>query len=222
MKQIGARQEAGRIGGIGPCGRELCCSGWMTNFNTVSTSAARIQDISLNPQKLAGQCGKLKCCMNFEVDTYIDASKGFPSKEIPLETADNTYYHFKTDVFKRQISYSTSQNFAANIVTISPERAKDVIAMNKKGQKAEKLEDLKDEAAKPVTIEYESGVGQDSLTRFDVKKRPNNNSNGNKNRRQDNRPQQARPDQKDNKRNNAPKFQKPIRKGENGSESNEK
>ena len=93
MKQIGARQEAGRIGGIGPCGRELCCSGWMTNFNTVSTSAARIQDISLNPQKLAGQCGKLKCCMNFEVDTYIDASKGFPSKEIPLETADNSYNH---------------------------------------------------------------------------------------------------------------------------------
>ena len=222
MKQIGARQEAGRIGGIGPCGRELCCSGWMTNFNTVSTSAARIQDISLNPQKLAGQCGKLKCCMNFEVDTYIDASKGFPSKEIPLETADNTYYHFKTDVFKRQISYSTSPNFAANIVTISPERAKDIIALNKKGQKADKLEDAKDEAAKPVAIEYESGVGQDSLTRFDVKKRPNNNSNGNKNRRQDNRPQQARPDQKDNKRNNAPKFQKPIRKSENGSESNEK
>ena len=223
MKQIGARQEAGRIGGIGPCGRELCCSGWMTNFNTVSTSAARIQDISLNPQKLAGQCGKLKCCMNFEVDTYIDASKGFPSKEIPLETADNTYYHFKTDVFKRQISYSTSPNFAANIVTISPERAKDIIALNKKGQKADKLEDAKDEAAKPVAIEYESGVGQDSLTRFDVKKRPNNNSNSNKNRRPDNRPQQAaRPDQKDNKRNNAPKFQKPIRKSENGSESNEK
>ena len=163
MKQIGARQEAGRIGGIGPCGRELCCSGWMTNFNTVSTSAARIQDISLNPQKLAGQCGKLKCCMNFEVDTYIDASKGFPPKEIPLETTDNTYYHFKTDVFKRQISYSTSPNFAANMLTISPERAKDVIALNKKGQKVDKLEDTKDEAAKPVKIEYESGVGQDSL-----------------------------------------------------------
>jgi cell fate regulator YaaT (PSP1 superfamily) len=128
MKQIGARQEAGRIGGIGPCGRELCCSGWMTNFNSVSTSAARIQDISLNPQKLAGQCGKLKCCMNFEVDTYVDALKGFPSKEIQLETIDNTYYHFKTDVFKSLISYSTSQNFGANIVTISPKRAKEIIA----------------------------------------------------------------------------------------------
>ncbi len=221
MKQIGARQEAGRIGGIGPCGRELCCSGWMTNFNTVSTSAARIQDISLNPQKLAGQCGKLKCCMNFELDTYIDASKGFPPKEIPLETTDNTYYHFKTDVFKRQISYSTSPNFAANMLTISPERAKDVIALNKKGQKVDKLEDTKDEAAKPVKIEYESGVGQDSLTRFDTKKRPNNN-NSNKNRRTDNRPQQARFDNKDNKGNNAPKFQKPIKRGENGSESNEK
>lgn len=218
MKQIGARQEAGRIGGIGPCGRELCCSGWMTNFNTVSTSSARIQDISLNPQKLAGQCGKLKCCMNFEVDTYIDASKGFPSKEIQLETTDNTYYHFKTDVFKRQISYSTSQNFAANIITISPERAKDVIALNKKGQKPDRLEDLRDEVAKPVVIEYESGVGQDSLTRFDTKKRPNNN----KNRRHDNRNQKDKSGLRESNRNNAPRFEKPVKKGENGSENNEK
>ena len=218
MKQIGARQEAGRIGGIGPCGRELCCSGWMTNFNTVSTSAARIQDISLNPQKLAGQCGKLKCCMNFEVDTYIDASKGFPSKEIQLETADNTYYHFKTDVFKRQISYSTSQNFAANIITISPERARDVIALNKKGQKPDRLEDLRDEAAKPVVIEYESGVGQDSLTRFDAKKRPNNN----KNRRHDNRNQRDKSGPRESNGNNAPRFEKPIKKVENGSENTEK
>ncbi|MDR0427373.1 MAG: hypothetical protein LBH12_02090, partial [Dysgonamonadaceae bacterium] len=108
MKQIGARQEAGRIGGIGPCGRELCCSGWMCNFVSVSTSAARIQDISLNPQKLAGQCAKLKCCMNYEVDSYLEAQRGFPSKEIPLETKESTYYHFKTDVFKGQIQYSTA------------------------------------------------------------------------------------------------------------------
>ena len=99
MKQIGARQEAGRIGGIGPCGRELCCSTWITNFNTVSTSAARYQDLSLNPQKLAGQCGKLKCCMNYELDSYMDAQKRLPSREIELETKYGTYYHFKTDIF---------------------------------------------------------------------------------------------------------------------------
>ena len=229
MKQIGARQEAGRIGGIGPCGRELCCSGWMTNFNSVSTSAARIQDISLNPQKLAGQCGKLKCCMNFEVDTYVDASKGFPSKEIHLETLDNTYYHFKTDVFKGLLSYSTSQNFGANIVTISAKRAKEVIALNKKGTKPDVLDDHLDDEVKPVAVDYENGVGQDSLTRFDTgKKRPNNkqkrpNNPNSQNRQPINRPQvQGKPEQKENKENNAPRFQKPIKKNNNGEATNEK
>ena len=170
MKQIGARQEAGRIGGIGPCGRELCCSGWMTNFNSVSTTAARYQDISPNPQKLAGQCGKLKCCMNFELDSYVDAQKDFPSKEIQLETLDNTYYHFKTDVFKGLISYSTSPNFGANVVTISAERARQVIGMNKRGNKPEMLDDKKDED-KPARVDYENVVGQDSLTRFDSQKK---------------------------------------------------
>jgi len=170
MKQIGARQEAGRIGGIGPCGRELCCSGWMTNFNSVSTTAARYQDISPNPQKLAGQCGKLKCCMNFELDSYVDAQKDFPSKEIQLETLDNTYYHFKTDVFKGLISYSTSPNFGANVVTISAERARQVISMNKKGSKPEILDDKKDDD-KPARADYENVVGQDSLTRFDSQKK---------------------------------------------------
>ena len=115
MKQIGARQEAGRVGGIGSCGRELCCSGWMTNFHYVSTTTARTQDITLNPQKLAGQCGKLKCCMNYEVDAYSDALKDFPSKELQLETKDGTFYYFKADVFKGLISYSTSPTFGANI-----------------------------------------------------------------------------------------------------------
>lgn len=171
MKQIGARQEAGRIGGIGPCGRELCCSGWMTNFNSVSTASARYQDISLNPQKLAGQCGKLKCCMNFELDTYVDALKDFPSKDIALETLDGTYYHFKTDTFKGMMSYSTSQNFGANVVTISSERAREIILMNKKGQKPVALE----EAAKndEKKMDFNNVVGEDSLTRFDRdKKRP--------------------------------------------------
>lgn len=191
MKQIGARQEAGRIGGIGPCGRELCCSGWMTNFNSVSTTAARYQDISPNPQKLAGQCGKLKCCMNFELDTYMDALKDFPSKEVHLETLDNTYYHFKTDVFKGQISYSTSPNFGANVVTISAERAKEVIAMNRKGSKPEMLEEKQDEN-KPARVDYENVVGQDSLTRFDTQKK----RQGNKpNKKSSNKPQLAKPTQ---------------------------
>ncbi len=178
MKQIGARQEAGRIGGIGPCGRELCCSGWMTTFNSVSTNAARLQDISLNPQKLAGQCAKLKCCMNFEVDAYVDASKDFPSKELQLETLDNLYYHFKTDVFKGLISYSTSQNFGANIVTISAQRAKEVITLNKKGIKPDTLEVKMNEKDNPVKTEYENAVGQDSLTRFDKQgKRPGGKPN---------------------------------------------
>ena len=135
MKQIGARQEAGRIGGIGPCGRPLCCSQWMTNFVSVATSAARFQDISLNPQKLAGQCAKLKCCLNFEVDAYVEGSKRVPGKEIRLETADATYFHFKTDIFKREITYSTDKNMAANLVTISADRAFEIIALNKSGEK---------------------------------------------------------------------------------------
>jgi len=177
MKQIGARQEAGRIGGIGPCGRELCCSGWMTNFSSVSTTAARNQDISLNPQKLAGQCGKLKCCMNFEVDAYSDALKDFPSKEVPLETLDNTYYHFKSDVFKGEMTYSTSQSFGANLIAISARRAKEIIGLNKKGIKPDTLEDENDEEVKPVKVDYENVVGQDDLTRFDGPKQKNKNRN---------------------------------------------
>jgi len=178
MKQIGARQEAGRIGGIGPCGRELCCSGWMTNFNSVTTGAARYQDISMNPQKLAGQCGKLKCCMNYELDAYVDALKDFPSREIHLETRDNTYFHFKTDTFKGQISYSTSASFGANLVTISAERAKEIIALNKRGLKPDTL-DVKQNNSDQTTISnYHNVVGEDSLTRFDNQKKKKKNKHG--------------------------------------------
>lgn len=180
MKQIGARQEAGRIGGIGPCGRELCCSKWMTNFSTVSTGAARIQDLSLNPQKLAGQCAKLKCCMNYELDTYVDASKNLPSKEINLETKDAIYYHFKTEVFKETITYSTSPNFAANLVTISADRAKEIIKINSKGQKPIRLGEDENDVEKK-TSEYKNVVGQDSLTRFDTNRKKRNNNNRNNN-----------------------------------------
>jgi cell fate regulator YaaT (PSP1 superfamily) len=165
MKQIGARQEAGRIGGIGPCGRELCCSSWLTNFVSVATGAARYQDISLSPQKLAGQCAKLKCCINNEVDTYVEAHKRLPSREIVLETKDNTYYHFKTEIFKREITYSTDKSFAANTVTIPAARVFDVINMNKRGEKPETLEgELKQQ---PQKRDAQDILGQESVTRFD-------------------------------------------------------
>ena len=167
MKQIGARQEAGRIGGIGPCGRELCCATWMTNFISVSTGAARYQDISLNPQKLAGQCAKLKCCLNYEVDAYVESQKRLPSKEITLETVDGTFYFFKADILKGMITYSTDKSFLANAVTISSKRAFEIINMNKRGEKPEKLEEngTTNTANRPVDL-----VEQESLTRFDKKK----------------------------------------------------
>ena len=185
MKQIGARQEAGRIGGIGPCGRELCCATWMTSFVSVSTSAARYQDISLNPQKLAGQCAKLKCCLNYEADAYVEAQKRLPSREIPLETKMNTYYHFKTDIFKREMTYSTDKSIVANLVTISADRVFEVIALNKKGIKPDTLESEAGARA-PERRDLEDVVGQDSLTRFDKakKNKKRNNNGGNNNRRQ--------------------------------------
>ena len=170
MKQIGARQEAGRIGGIGSCGRPLCCASWMTNFVSVGTSAARYQDISLNPQKLAGQCAKLKCCLNFEVDTYVESARHLPGREIRLETADNTYFHFKTDIFKKEITYSTDKQIAANLVTISAARAFEIIEMNRRGEKPLQLQadDAEKSTAKARPIDLAS---QDDLTRFDKTKK---------------------------------------------------
>ena len=192
MKQIGARQEAGRIGGIGPCGRELCCATWMTSFVSVSTSAARFQDISLNPQKLAGQCAKLKCCMNYEVDSYVEAQKKLPSREIELETKDGTYYFFKADIMANQISYSTEKNFPANLITISGRRAFEIISMNRKGVKPDTLieSERKPEPKKPIDL-----LEQESLTRFDKRHgssdNTSNNSQNRKKKKSNNRPQQA-------------------------------
>ena len=176
MKQIGARQEAGRIGGIGPCGRELCCATWMTSFVSVSTSAARYQDISLNPQKLAGQCAKLKCCLNYEVDCYVEAQKRLPSKEIELETKDGVFYFFKADILSNQITYSTDKSIPANQVTISGRRAFEVIGMNKRGSKPESLleETHRTEPKKPVDL-----LEQESLTRFDRNRKNKNGGDGN-------------------------------------------
>lgn len=175
MKQIGARQEAGRIGGIGPCGRELCCATWMKNFVSVSTSAARYQDISLNPQKLAGQCAKLKCCMNYEVDAYVEAGKRLPSREISLLTQSGEYFFFKADILSGMITYSTDKNLAANLVTIHAKRAFAVISMNRKGEKPETLsEGVGSVSSKTVDL-----VEQESLTRFDKRKKKNRNRKDN-------------------------------------------
>ena len=133
MRQIGARQEAGRIGGIGPCGRELCCSTWMVNFVSVTTSAAKYQELSLNPQKLAGQCGKLKCCLNYELDCYLDALRDFPDISVVLETEGGMLYHQKTDVFNRLMWYSTEKESAVNLVAIPVDRVREIIEMNRKG-----------------------------------------------------------------------------------------
>lgn len=201
MKQIGARQEAGRIGGIGPCGRELCCSSWMTSFVSVATGAARYQDISMNPQKLAGQCAKLKCCINYEVDAYVEAQKRLPSREMTLETKDGTYYHFKAEIFKREITYSTDRSFAANLVTIPASRAFDVINMNKRGEKPDSLAgETKPQAPKRDAQDI---LGQDSLTRFDhvsSKKKKKKKSGNNNNNNNNNTPQQE--ERKDANKNN--------------------
>ena len=141
MKQIGARQEAGRIGGTGPCGRELCCATWMKNFVSVSTNAARLQDISLNPQKLAGMCAKLKCCLNYEVDDYVEAGRKMPARDIILQTIDSDWYLFKTDILAGLVTYSTDKSIAANLITISAERARAVVEMNRRGEKPEALDE---------------------------------------------------------------------------------
>ena len=168
MKQIGARQEAGRIGGIGACGRELCCSKHITNFVSVTTSAARYQEISLNPQKLAGQCGKLKCCLNYELEVYLDAQKNFPDTSIPLDTEIGPAYHQKTDVFNRLMWYSYNQESASESVCLSIDTVKEIIEINNKGGKVNKLENYEDKKLAPV-IDYHDGIDEESLRRFEDK-----------------------------------------------------
>ena len=168
MKQIGARQEAGLIGGTGPCGRELCCATWMKNFVSVGTSSARFQDISLNPQKLAGMCAKLKCCLNYEVDNYVEASRKLPSKETVLQTQDADYYYFKADILAGLISYSTDKNIAANVETITSDRAKQIIEMNRKGEKPLSLLEDSDKKAPQGPIDLAT---QENIARFDRAKK---------------------------------------------------
>lgn len=169
MKQIGARQEASRLGGIGSCGRELCCSTWLTDFRSVSTSAARYQQLSLNPLKLAGQCGKLKCCLNYELDSYLDAIKDIPDSNTKLETLKGRAFHQKTDIFKRIMWFSYFDD-PGNFIPLSVERVNEIIALNKEGEKPDDIS-IKKESPKIKLPDFENVVGQDSLTRFDNAKK---------------------------------------------------
>lgn len=182
MRQIGARQEAGRIGGIGPCGRELCCATWMKNFQSVGTGAARYQDISPNPQKLAGQCAKLKCCLNYEVDTYMEAGKKLPPRDFHLETEEGTWYYFKADILGGLVTYSQDRRMAKNLTVVTAERANEVMQLNIAGETPESLDnEVREEAPRTMDL-----AEQEDLTRFDrAKKRkkkrnkPGNRAKGN-------------------------------------------
>ncbi len=192
MKQVGFRQEAARLGGIGSCGRELCCSTWLTDFRSVSTSAARYQQLSLNPQKLAGQCGKLKCCLNYELDTYLDALKDFPKTEIKLKTEKGTAVCQKTDIFKGHMWYAYEGEWM-NWHKITTAQANEIIDANKKNKKIASLEEYASDLIEDTKTEFENVVGQDSLTRFDspkrYNKRKNNKSRNNRNRKNKRKPQ---------------------------------
>jgi cell fate regulator YaaT (PSP1 superfamily) len=190
MRQIGARQEASRLGAIGSCGRELCCSTWLTDFRSVSTSAARYQQLSLNPQKLAGQCGKLKCCLNYELDMYLEELKSFPKSDVRIYTEKGSAYHIKTDVFKRQMwfAYSGEAAMGSGLIVLSPDRVKEIIALNKDGVKPKDLSEFVHKEEEEAVMDYENVVGQDSLNRFEhafkskrkKKKRPSGNTPDNR------------------------------------------
>lgn len=180
MKQIGARQEAGRIGGTGPCGRELCCATWVRSFSSVSTNAARIQDLSLNPQKLAGMCAKLKCCLNYEVDQYLEASRKLPAKDMTLQTQEAEYHLFKTDILTGMCTYSTDKNLAANLETIDCDRAHEIMAMNKRGEKPLSL--MRDDMAR-TKKKSKDLLADEDLSRFDKAKKKKNNAKRNRNKK---------------------------------------
>jgi cell fate regulator YaaT (PSP1 superfamily) len=168
MRQIGARQEAGRIGGIGSCGRELCCASWMTNFVSVTTNAARYQEVSLNPQKLAGQCGKLKCCLNYELNSYLDAQKNFPDRNTVLETVDGEMYHQKTDIYRNLLWYGSERENASNLIPVPVERVQEIIRLNKQGKRVKTLIDQG--SFHEEKLDFQDDVGKESLTRFDEKR----------------------------------------------------
>ena len=183
MRQIGYRQEAQRLGGIGSCGRELCCSTWLTDFRSVSTASARYQQLALNPQKLAGQCGKLKCCLNYELDMYMEALKDFPNQDAKLETEKGIAFCQKADIFKESLWYCY-KNDLANWHQLSKAQVQEILALNKKGKKIASLEEYSSENVVEEKPLFENVVGQDSLNRFDKPKRKNKNKRRPKNRKQ--------------------------------------
>lgn len=176
MKQIGARQEAGLIGGLGICGRELCCANYISSFQSISTSAARCQDLSLNPQKLAGQCGKLKCCLNYEVATYMDAQSRIPKVSEPLEFEDGLAYLRKTDILREVMYFSYDKGSDANLYPLDASEVREIIKMNRNGLKPESLKT----EPEPVSPEFISAVGDDSITRFDAPKRKKSRKKNNR------------------------------------------
>lgn len=194
MKQIGARQEAGRIGGTGPCGRELCCATWMKNFSSVGTNSARFQDISLNPQKLAGMCAKLKCCLNYEVDNYVEASRRLPARNIVLQTQDADYFYFKADILAGLVTYSTDKNMAANLETITAQRAREVVEMNRNGEKPISLQDNHRQNAPKPTTDLLAGA---DVSRFDKAKKKKNKQRNPRRNEGDNRRREASGDKKE-------------------------
>lgn len=214
MKQIGLRQEASRLGGVGSCGRELCCSTWLTDFRKVNTAAARYQQLSLNPQKLAGQCGKLKCCLNYELDTYLDALKGFPSQSVMLKTVKGLAIFIKMDIFKEVLWY-TYKDDKSKWFKLTLKQVQEILEENKQGNTVDGLEEFDAENIEETKIDFENVVGQDSLTRFDEPKQKSK-------RRKNNRSRNNRPQKKTNTnpRNNSPKKnnvedsgnKKPIKK----------
>ena len=185
MRQIGYRQEAQRLGGIGSCGRELCCSTWLTDFRSVSTASARYQQLALNPQKLAGQCGKLKCCLNYELDMYLEALKDFPSSDSKLQTNKGVAYCQKVDIFKETLWFSY-KNDPSNWHALEKEQVQEILEVNKAGKKIESLEEYVADTVTEERLTFENVVGQDSLTRFDRPKRKKNKRRKNKNQRKKN------------------------------------
>ena len=204
MKQIGARQEAGRIGGFGPCGRELCCATWMKNFVSVGTGSARYQDLSRNPQKLAGQCAKLKCCMNYEVDQYVEAYRKLPPRDIQLQSMEGDYFFFKCDILLGMVTYSTDKRMAANLVTVSAQRAMDIIEMNKRGEKPETLE----EGGHKQPERAIDLATQEDLNRFDKKKKKKKKNNGGNGKPQREEAETAAVEQDKNTQNERPREQR--------------
>ncbi len=212
MRQIGYRQEAQRLGGIGSCGRELCCSTWLTDFRSVSTSAARYQQLSLNPQKLAGQCGKLKCCLNYELDVYLDALKDFPSSETKLQTEKGLAFCQKTDIFKETLWFSYKED-PANWHVLSKQQVNEILEKNKKKEKVASLEEYAEENVVVEKVVFENVVGQDSLTRFDRPKRSRNKKRKHPDSKQENRndrdAQNANKSGNNNKKRRNPRNKRP-------------